>query len=329
MNLSERGRGFVRKTLLTAALLSPFGNLTQPDASVQNLSLQDQNSLPQDSSNEPKKELAVSLPTPFQPSEISQIPTPKASDKEEISIPSDWVVVKSYTSDFTGSEDYRITNIIAGANALNNWFWDFDGSLDKDGNLNKVGKNVVKPRETFSINSILGGVEDYVWGKAIGPDLQPIKVYGGGICQIPTTMNVASMQSGLYIEERTNHSYYNGWYFGDPNDSKEFGMDATVYIPGVDLVVRNTYDYPIRFFFKVEEGHLRVDVIAPPELKPYYVELDGPYFYGTEQRVDEVGKYPWATTTIVTQNVWRDDSKKELLFTKPFMSYYQTSPYER
>jgi len=328
MNLSERGRGFVRKTLLAAALISPLGAYTQPEVSVQNASGQNQSALPIEDVFQNLEDLVV-LPTPFTPSKVDQLPPAIETAKENIRIPSDWVVVKSYTSDFTRSEDYRNHNIIAGSNGLNNWFWDFDGSLDKDGNLNKVGKNVVNPGETFSINSILGKVTDYVEGKAIGPDLQPITVYGGGICQLPTTMNVASMQAGLYIEERRNHSYYNGWYFGDPNDSKEFGMDATVYIPGVDLIVRNTYEYPIRFFLKVVEGqHLRVEVIGPPELKPYYVELDGPYFYGTEKRVDKVGKYPWATTTIVTQNVWRDNSKKEKIFEpKKFYSYYRKSPY--
>lgn len=235
---------------------------------------------------------------------------------------SKWEVEAGYTSDFTNSEEYRIHNIIAGANGLNNYFWNFDE------NLAKFGKNVVKPGESFSIDSILGQVTDYEMGWAIGPGLEHIPVYGGGICQIPTTMFVASLKSGLFIEERTNHSYYNGWYFGDPNDPKEFGMDATVYIPGADLVVRNTYNYPIRFFFKVVEGeHLRVEIIGPPELKPYYVELDGPYFNGTKQPVKNAGRYPWAASTIVTQNVWKDKSKKELLFTKPFKSYYQTSPY--
>lgn len=239
-----------------------------------------------------------------------------------------WKTIASYTSDFTNSEDYRKNNIIIGSNALNDWFWYFDA------NLNKYGKNQIMPGEIFSISSVLGEVTDFVDGKAIGPDLQPITVYGGGICQIPTTMNVASLKSGLYVEERTNHSYYNGWYFGDPNDSKEFGMDATVYIPGVDLIVRNTYDYPIRFFFKIVDEHLRVEVIGPPELKPYYVEPLIPYFDGTvpqlkgENRpVKDAGRYPWAARTIVNQIVWRDPTKQEKIFEKSFKSFYRTSPY--
>src|SRR5258708_20752682 len=120
-------------------------------------------------------------------------------------------------------------------------------------------------------------------------------------------MFVASLNAGLAIEERTNHAYYNGWYFGDPNDSKEFGMDATVYIPGTDLVVRNTYDYPIRFFFKLVEGeHLKVDVVGPPELKQYHIELDGPYFYVTKKLLKNQGRHPCAPSTIVTQNVCRN-----------------------
>ncbi len=246
---------------------------------------------------------------------------------------SKWAVAKGYTSDFTGSEDYRVTNIIAGANGLNNYFWNFDGTKDKDGNLNKIGRNLINPGESFSINSVLGKVEDYVDGWAIGPNQDHILVSGGGICQIPTTLFVVSIKSGLSVEDRANHSYYNGWYFGkNLNDPKEFGMDATILIPGQDLVIKNTYDSSIRFFFKVRDEHLTAEVYGPPELKPYSSEIGGPYFYNpaTKERgklVKDGGRYPWAATTIVDQTVWRDETKKDKIFDKSFQSRYQNSPY--
>lgn len=240
-----------------------------------------------------------------------------------------WEVTATYTSDYTRSEPYRQNNIIIGSNALNNWFWDIDP------NLNKVGKNLILPGETFSVSSVLGEVEDYETGYMIGEDLRPVPVKGGGICQIPTTMFVASLKAGLFVEKRRNHAYYNGWYFGNPKDPKEFGMDATILIPGIDLSIRNTYDYPIRFFFKIVDDHLRVDVLGPPELKPYYVEPLMPYFEGTvpqlkgkNRPVKDAGRYPWAARTIVNQIVWRDPSKREKIFNpKVFKSYYRTSPY--
>ncbi len=250
--------------------------------------------------------------------------------KEYTADPNKWIAEKSYTSDFTRSEDYRVTNIIAGSNGINNWFWNFDGSRDKQGELNKSGNNLIKPGQSFSIDSILGNVTDYVWGKAIGPNLESVPTYGGGICQISTTVFVASLKSGLFVEDRTNHSYYNGWYFGENlNDPKEFGMDATVEIPGPDLVVRNTYDYPIRFFLRVVNEHLRVDVYGPPELKPYYTEIEGPkmFYPDSGKLVKDVGRFPWAATTIVTQHVWKDQTKREKLFDKSFKSYYQDSPF--
>lgn len=309
MNLSERGRNIVRKALLVSALLSPLQSSTQTEATVILPTSSEQFSFPSQ--------------------EIGATELLYTADTAK------WTVEKSYTSDFTGSEEYRVHNIIAGANGLNNFFWNFDGTKDKDGNLNKVGTNFIKPGESFSIDSVLGGVTDYVDGYAIGPDQEHIVVSGGGICQIPTTMFVASLKAGLFIEDRTNHSYYNGWYFGeDLNAPKEFGMDATVYIPGLDLVVRNTYDYPIRFLLKVRNEHLTVEVYGPPELKPYYVEPLEPYFKWQKTKDDkkifvkDAGRYPWATTTTVNQVVWRDESKKEKLFEKPFDSSYQRSPYE-
>lgn len=273
--------------------------------------------------------LAGLATTAFAPASVDRSPSP---DLPYTADSRKWKTAVSYTSDFTNSEPYRTHNIIAGANGLNNWFWDFDGSKDKDGNLNKFGKNLIKPGENFSINSVLGKVDDYVIGYAIGADSKPIPINGGGICQIPTTMFVAYLNAGLYIKERTNHSYAYVWALGDPNDSKEMGKDATVYMsgsdsePSLDLVVRNTYDYPVRFFLQVVEGqHLRAEIYGPPELKPYQVEIEGPTmvypFEGV--LVKDIGRYLGPAITIVNQIVWKDGKK---LFEKSFRSNYQAFP---
>lgn len=325
MTLTERGRGIIRRTLLASALLLPLEACTQPETSTQNINSQNQ-----------EKAAVVFSATAFAP-KADQLSSPAQKTETELPYTADsskWIVAASYTSDFTGSERYRRNNIIAGANALNNEFWDF-GQIDQK--LVKFGKNVIKPGETFSINSVLGEVTNYEMGYAIGSDLKPVEIYGGGICQIPTTMFVASLQNGLSVEERTNHAYVYSWALGDPNDSKEMGKDATVYmsgsdtIPSLDLVVRNTYEYPIRFFLQVVEGqHLRAEIYGPPELKPYHVEIEGPTMvYPFKGRlVKDIGRYTGAAKTIVRQSVWKDPSKQEEIFVdKKFESVYQAFPH--
>jgi vancomycin resistance protein YoaR len=66
-----------------------------------------------------------------------------------------------------------------------------------------------------------------------GPDTIP--EFGGGLCQVSTTMFRAALLSGLPILERRNHSYavsYYVWPMG-------WGFDATVYIGAVDMKFKN------------------------------------------------------------------------------------------
>ena len=56
--------------------------------------------------------------------------------------------------------------------------------------------------------------------------------FGGGICQVSTTIFRAAIYAGLEIIERKNHSYPVQYY-------KPYGMDATIYIPRPDLKFKN------------------------------------------------------------------------------------------
>lgn len=99
---------------------------------------------------------------------------------------------------------------------------------------------IIKQGETFSFNDILGPVdastgyrlELVIKAEGTVPD------YGGGICQVSSTMFKAALFSGLPIVERSPHSYAVGYYA----QIDGYGMDSTIY-PGVkDL--RFTNDTP-------------------------------------------------------------------------------------
>lgn len=122
-------------------------------------------------------------------------------------------VVSVGKSDFTGSADYRITNIIAGMRLL-------DGIL-------------IAPGEEFSFNSYIGSIDErngFVKGAAIVENRTQLE-FGGGICQDSTTVFRAVFWAGLPITERWGHSFYISWYdkFGPT------GMDATIFTGGPDL----------------------------------------------------------------------------------------------
>jgi vancomycin resistance protein YoaR len=122
-------------------------------------------------------------------------------------------------SNFAGSPKNRIHNINVGASR-------FNGVL-------------IKPGEEFSFIKTLGPVDastGYLPELVIKTD-KTVPEFGGGMCQVSTTMFRAALNSGLKITARTNHAYPVSYY--NPQ-----GLDATVYIPKPDLTfVNDTPNY--------------------------------------------------------------------------------------
>ncbi len=95
---------------------------------------------------------------------------------------------------------------------------------------------ILKPKEEFSFTSILGPVDrkgGYKEELVIKKD-ETIPEFGGGICQVSTTMFRVALDAGFKITKRQNHAYPVQYY--NPQ-----GMDATVYLPNPDLrFINNT-----------------------------------------------------------------------------------------
>ena len=117
-------------------------------------------------------------------------------------------------SNFGNSPKNRIHNIQVGAAS-------FNGVL-------------IKPGEEFSFIKTLGPVDEstgYLPELVIKTD-KTVPEFGGGMCQVSTTMFRAALLAGLKITARTNHAYPVSYY--NPQ-----GLDATVYIPKPDLMFLN------------------------------------------------------------------------------------------
>jgi vancomycin resistance protein YoaR len=119
----------------------------------------------------------------------------------------------SGSSNFAGSPNYRVQNIIAAAKQLDAQY---------------LPRNA-----TFAFNSSirLNAQSGFVLGNIIrGQNLS--KELGGGICQVSSTVWRAAYASGLPILERHQHSYRVAYY--DPP-----GFEATVFAPSKNLRFRN------------------------------------------------------------------------------------------
>ncbi len=128
-------------------------------------------------------------------------------------------LIGSGSSDFSGSPKNRRHNIKVGTEALN-------GLL-------------IAPGEKFSLNKALGKITP---DKGYLPELvikgnRTVPEYGGGLCQIGTTMFRLAINSGLPIIERKNHAYRVVYY-------EPAGTDATIYSPHPDVrFVNDTPNY--------------------------------------------------------------------------------------
>jgi vancomycin resistance protein YoaR len=105
--------------------------------------------------------------------------------------------------------------------------------------LLKDGKLYLKPGEEFSFKQTVGPrTPERGFKKAPGivPGIVMEDVYGGGICQVSTTLFNTVLLAGLKVTERRNHSLYIDHY---PK-----GRDATVTDEGPDLkFVNDTKNY--------------------------------------------------------------------------------------
>lgn len=122
-------------------------------------------------------------------------------------------------SSFAGSAAYRVTNIKAGAARM-------DGVL-------------IAPGAEFSFNTQLGAVDEasgFVQGYAVIGNRTQLE-WGGGVCQVSTTVFRAAFWAGLPFTERHAHPFYISWYdaYSYPGGQPGPGMDATIATGALDL----------------------------------------------------------------------------------------------
>ncbi len=161
----------------------------------------------------------------------------------------------SYTTYVSGSWG-RIRNVEIAADSINYW--------------------VLNPGESFSYNEGIGPTTaangyhpapSYVGGKTVDD-------YGGGVCQVSSTLYYATLLANLEIVTRYCHQYAPSYI--------PFGCDATVYEYPIDFVFRNNTDYPIRIVTSWYGYNLTV-TIQGTKVDDSYVEMvtsiEGEYPY--------------------------------------------------
>ena len=145
-------------------------------------------------------------------------------------------VLSSYATKIAGGDVNRLHNIKLAAKAM-------DGTI-------------LMPGEEFSFNERIGPT-----GKTRGFLLARIfvkgqdkKGYGGGVCQVSSTLFNAAEMAGLEITERHPHSKKVKYV---PE-----GRDAATSYGGIDLKFRNNFNFPVYIRSYTDRDSVVVSVFA-------------------------------------------------------------------
>ena len=171
---------------------------------------------------------------------------------------------------------------------------------NRNGNLRKacgmLDGLVLQPGQELSYNEALGPrTKELGWLPA--PAYSGTKLVdspGGGICQVSSTLYLASVYSELTIVERHNHGY--------PVSYIPLGMDATVSWGFADLKIRNDSPMPVKIQAEESDGYVRISILGT-ETRDYNVEMSytvgGRYVRTYMSKIDKetgevISKEPYA-----------------------------------
>jgi len=169
------------------------------------------------------------------PRRMSSLPhTPQVRGANPQTIVPNVSVLASHETKFNSNEKNRSANISLAAESIN-------------------GK-VVSPGEVFSFNEAVGPTIESRGYKEdiIFIDGEKHKGFGGGVCQVSTTLHGAAEEAGMTILERHDHSRPVG--YAKPGD------EAATSYGGIDFKFKNDKQYAVRINAGVTDGRVCVSL---------------------------------------------------------------------
>ncbi len=181
--------------------------------------------------------------------------------------------LSSYSSSYATSNSNRCTNISLASSKINGL--------------------VLMPGDIFSFNDTVGKRTPQAGFKVAGVYVagQVTSDYGGGICQVSSTLYNAVLRANLEIVERTNHQFDVGYV--------PIGTDATVSWGAPDFKFKNSRNYPIKIDIKNYNKKITVSIHGLREENDYDVEIVS---YRT-------GTIPYKTTYTTDKNLKAGQTK--------------------
>lgn len=152
---------------------------------------------------------------------------------------------------------------------------------------------VLQPGQEFSYNETLGErTKDKGWLPApaySGTTL--VDSPGGGICQVSSTLYLASVYAELTVLERVNHGF--------PVSYIPLGMDATVNWGFTDLKLRNDSPMPVKILAEETDDLVKVSIMGT-ETRNYDIKMT--YSVGGRHVKTYMSKYDKTTGELISKD---------------------------
>lgn len=224
----------------------------------------------------------------------------KGSDIDRLGIKD---LIAEGTTNFAGSPKNRVFNI-------NRALKQFQGVL-------------IAPGEEFSFVKYLGPVdgENGYLPELVIKNNRTEPEFGGGICQVSSTVFRTAISAGLKITARRNHAYPVSYY-------RPYGMDATIYIPNPDLkFINNT---PGHIFLQPSISGTKLTFQMYGTKDGRQVNIDGPHILESNPDGSMRTIFTQEVSDVSGQNFIRDsfrsNYKSPSLFPHPGDEILKTKP---
>lgn len=175
----------------------------------------------------------------------------------------------------------------------------------------RTNNYVVAPGEVFSLLEALGDFNhDSGYKEAFvlyNGELEP--QYGGGSCQIASTIYNAALLAGLDIVERYNHGIYFTIY--------PLGRDASIYSRSRDLKIKNNTGHPVYIKAYATDRKLTYRIFGTPTARK--ISFSRPMIFFEGER--------YAPYNVMTEEA-KEKINKALLSGRPFYAYVKVTKLE-
>lgn len=127
----------------------------------------------------------------------------------------------------------------------------------------KINEYTLFPNEIFSFWQIIGNPNvGFKAGRSI-KNGKIIAEMGGGLCQVSGIIYLISLQAGLSIIERFNHSID---IYTEETRFTPLGTDATVVYGYKDLRIKNNYPFPVKFQIEIINNTIHIQLLSTQKI---------------------------------------------------------------